>query len=242
MHELDDPALRQKLAPHRRSTWIPQVEEGAGAPDASRFGGTPWLRPGESWPACFGCGRPMQFFLQLNARDLPQPAAQALEGGMVQFFYCIREDPACEQDWEGWAPLSKASVIRLIPRDDLGGDAVGAPDAEAFPPRHVTGWTEAADYPNVEETETLGIALSDEETDALYDAEFPHSGEKLLGWPHWVQGIEYPECPACGSRMELLVQVDSDHNIPHMWGDAGVGHITQCPRHRNRLAFGWACY
>jgi hypothetical protein len=27
-----------------------------------------------------------------------------------------------------------------------------------------------------------------------------------------------------------------------MFGDSGIGHITQCPEHKEVLAFGWACH
>lgn len=41
--------------------------------------------------------------------------------------------------------------------------------------------------------------------------------------------------------MELLFQIASEENLPYTFGDVGVGHVTQCPAHRERLAFGWAC-
>ena len=56
--------------------------------------------------------------------------------------------------------------------------------------------------------------------------EFPHSGEKLGGWPMWVQSVEYPSCPECGAEMTLLFQIDSERNLPYMFGDVGCGHIT----------------
>ncbi len=132
-------------------------------------------------------------------------------------------------------------MVRLIPRDDLASGAAAAPGAGMFPAKRITGWTERADYPNVEEAESLGLQLSDEETEEIYEDAFPLPGEKLMGWPLWVQGLEYPDCPTCGTRMELLFQVDSEQNLPYMFGDMGVGHVTQCPRHRGQLAFGWAC-
>ena len=66
-------------------------------------------------------------------------------------------------------------------------------------------------------------------------------GDKLAGWPAWVQGVEYPSCALCGSRMLQLFQVDSEDNIPFMFGDVGCGNITQCPEHKEIVAFGWAC-
>jgi hypothetical protein len=66
-------------------------------------------------------------------------------------------------------------------------------------------------------------------------------GDKLLGWPHWIQGVEYPECPTCEARMEYVFQIDSEKNLPLMWGDGGIAHVTRCPTHREVFALGWAC-
>jgi hypothetical protein len=67
-------------------------------------------------------------------------------------------------------------------------------------------------------------------------------GDKLASWPAWIQNVEYPNCPRCARRMAHLFQVDSEHNVPFMFGDAGCGHITQCPEHKEVVAFGWACH
>lgn len=241
MSDLTDPALRQKLTRHRRIAWMPEVVDGEGPPDGSRLGGGPWLRPGEAWPTCGNCGRPMQLFVQLDARDLPAPGARVLEGGLLQFFYCISSDPPCDAECEAWAPGARSTLVRLIARDDVAGGTAAVPERGMFPEKRIVGWTEHPDYPTWEEASELGVALTDEESDALADAGFPLVGEKLLGWPFWVQGIEYPGCPDCGERMEVLFQIDSEQHLPYMFGDSGVGHVTQCPRHRNRLAFGWAC-
>ena len=124
----------------------------------------------------------------------------------------------------------------------------GAPAGETralpagmFPPRRITGWTETEDYPNYEELDDLGAPLDEDELDGLAD-EFPREGEKLLGWPYWVQGVEYPECRVCGTQMTMLFQMDSSRTLPFMFPDAGAGHITQCPIHPDELAFGWACH
>lgn len=236
--------LDERIAPYRRQAWIPQVAEGDGAPDGSKFSGRPWLHPGEAWPACGNCHRPMQLFVQLDARDLPPEAAPRLDGGIFQLFYCTSTGPACEVDAEAWAPGARSTLARLVAPDASGGGA-GAPGPGPegmFPPGRIVGWTAADDYPNWEELQELGAPITDEEWDELADGDFPRQGEKLLGWPFWVQGVEYPACPECGKTMELLFQVDSERNLPYMFGDAGVGHVTQCPVHRHRLAFGWACY
>jgi uncharacterized protein YwqG len=88
----------------------------------------------------------------------------------------------------------------------------------------------------------LGINLSDDEFERLYELEIePKSGDKLAGWPLWIQGVEYPSCPICQAEMSLVFQIDSEDNVPYMFGDVGCGHITQCREHKEQLAFAWAC-
>jgi hypothetical protein len=42
--------------------------------------------------------------------------------------------------------------------------------------------------------------------------------------------------------MGHVFQVDSEDHVPFMFGDAGCGHVTQCPDHKEVVAFGWACF
>jgi len=67
----------------------------------------------------------------------------------------------------------------------------------------------------------------------------PLSGEKLGGWPLWVQEVNYPTCPVCGNKMRFLLQIDSNKTLPYVFGDYGCGHITQCSEHNSVLAFTW---
>jgi hypothetical protein len=41
--------------------------------------------------------------------------------------------------------------------------------------------------------------------------------------------------------MQVIFQLDSEQNLPHGWGDMGVGHLSLCQQHPDTLAFGWAC-
>lgn len=239
MSDIDSSELGRKLAPFRRRAWIPETADGDGGPGDSKFSGRPWLSPEEGWPACGNCGRPMQLFVQLSARDLPSEAEARLGGGILQLFYCTSEEPHCESECEAFFPDAKSTLLRLLPPPGAAG--AGEPPSGTFPPRRIVGWTEVVDYPNWEELEELGVPLGDEEGDALAEQDYPRSGEKLLGWPAWVQSVEYPSCPECGRRMEMLFQIDSEQNLPYMFGDVGTGHVTQCPVHEHRLAFGWAC-
>ena len=41
--------------------------------------------------------------------------------------------------------------------------------------------------------------------------------------------------------MELVLQIDSEQAVATMWGDVGIGHVTQCPNDPDVLTFAWAC-
>ena len=50
-----------------------------------------------------------------------------------------------------------------------------------------------------------------------------------------------PGVGAFGDAMHELFQLDSQGNVPLMFGDMGTGHLFQCDAHRSRVAFTWAC-
>jgi len=229
------------IAPYRRKAWKPLVADNDGSLSASKFSGMPWLKQNEDWPQCQNCGKPMQLFVQLNLDELPEALEGEFGHGLLQMFYCTGQEPLCEVECEAFFPFAKSVLTRVV---QAGGDAhsIEIPAIEnLFPPKHITGWEEIDDCPNGEEGEALGLELEESEWEALSEEGFPQSGDKLAGWPHWVQGVEYPNCPLCGERMRLLFQLDSDDHVPYMFGDVGCGHITQCKHHKNQLAFGWAC-
>jgi hypothetical protein len=238
---IDLAELTERLKEHRQVAYLPVAEPGDGAPTASKFSGVPYLAPGEAWPRCANCGQAMQMFVQLAGDALPPDARERIAPGeLLQFFYCMNVDPCCEADCEAYLPHAKSTLLRIVTPAEGAHTGADMP-AGMFAPARIVGWTAVDDYPNHEELGDAEVAISDAEFDALVD-DFPRSGEKLLGWPLWVQSVEYPDCRVCGSRMELLFQIDSEDNLPYMWGDVGVGHITQCREHRGELAFGWACH
>ncbi|WP_309892740.1 DUF1963 domain-containing protein [Archangium sp.] len=259
---MDAKSILKALQPwrdaHQRIAWLPQVKSGPGRAAGSRFGGLPWLPRGESHPACDNCDRPLRLLLQLELQSLPEPARQHLGRGLLQVFYCERED--CEQECDGWSPFSEAHRVQLV--DATDGD-LAAPAGNPFPPKEISGWKQAEDHPAAAEHEELGldfeydfdantvrvrcpeigldappIGIHDLEAETVANALM---GDKLLGWPHWIQGVEYPECPKCQARMEHVFQLDSENHLPLMWGDAGIAHVTRCPTHREVFALGWAC-
>lgn len=177
------------------------------------------------------------------------------------------EHPDCygEDGWEAFTDT--ASRVRVLP---AAVGVVRGSARDDFPARHVVAWERFDDVPGLDEAQGLGLGYelfrapgadprttewswrlswttegephSLEVPGAQLDAiASPATGDKLAGWPYWVQNVEYPLCPRCDSEMQLVVQIDSEDHVPYMWGDCGCGHITQCPQHLDVVAFGWAC-
>ena len=229
------------IAPFKRTAWKPIVEDGDGAPYASKFSGLPWLTASEDWPPCGNCGKPAQLFIQLNLDLLPEPLRNEFGRGLLQMFYCTSADPACDVDCEGWSPFSRCVTARVVQPQGDPRVVEASSLVNAFPPKLITGWQELDDYPTWAEGEGLAVELEDSEWKALNGQGFARDGDKLAGWPAWQQGVEYPACPICSEEMRLVFQLDSEDNLPFMFGDVGCGHITQCKTHKDQVAFGWAC-
>lgn len=236
----------EKLQSFEKPAWKPIVEDTDGSLTASKFSGTPWLAQPEDWPTCSNCKQPMQLFVQLNLSELPEPLQNHFGTGLIQLFYCTSTEPLCEDDCEAYFPFSASVVVRLV-APESGKNEIVIPDiVNYFPARQIIGWEACApEWPMWEEAEDglteAGVTLSAEEMEFLDDCR-PELGDKVGGWPHWIQGVEYPNCPLCDTTMHYVFQIDSDDHLPHRFGDSGCGHITQCPEHKEQLAFGWACF
>lgn len=234
--------LKAILEPYKRLAWFPNTIEKDSNSTSSKFSGIPALLKDEKWPCCCNCNEPMQLFLQLNFQDIPKAQKQLFRKGILQVFYCTNWDKECEVNCEAFFPFSKSTLVRIV---DYKNGIIASPEKSpvkgAFPERQIIGWESKEDYPNWEELEILGVTITDEQSEMLYDLEYPLPKDKLLGWPYWVQGVEYPDCPECGEPMKLIFQIDSEDNLPYMFGDVGCSHITQCEKHKDKLAIAWAC-
>lgn len=244
---------------HARTTWLPQLApEGDAAPLGSRYGGLPAVGPeGErELPRCARCARPLRLLLQLSLPTLPAQAQRVLgEAGLLQAFHC--QEPECGQELLGWAPFSGAHAVRRV-----DGRTTCAPYGEPFPVRAISGWQPALDHPDPAEHEALGLHYDyrfEERTARIrcpatglespylpLSAVAPESlsrareGDKLLGWPSWAQGVDYPPCPGCQAPMRSVYQLDSGRHLPVAFGDAGRVTLFQCEAHRERLTLSWA--
>lgn len=224
--------LRPEIRALVRPAWKPIVESEEGTPGATRFGGRPGLLSGETWPACGNCGKPMLFFLQVNLGEAPG----SFGSGLLQFFYCIDVDSDCNE----YEPFSRIQRVRIVDPVQVAVPRE-LPKVDLFPARRVFELTELEDLPNLDEMCELGVELSKDDERSMETLKLPVGGDKLGGWPAWVQNVEYPKCPECDSTMRTVFQLESEDNVPYMWGDVGNGHITQCVQHPDVLAFSWAC-
>ena len=202
----------------------------------------------------------MPLFLQLDLGDLPAELGQRFGTGLLQLFYCTRDD--C-QGFGGWEPFANdLSRVRVV-QPTRPGLVTSVPELDGpFAAKRIVGWTGFTDLPSPDEHDELGLKytydfdagtlrlecpeLDFDITNRMKDSpveEMANSepGDKLAGRPAWVQNVEYPHCPRCGKRMVHIFQVDSEDNVPFMFGDAGCGHITQCPEHKEVVAFVWSC-
>ncbi len=234
--------LKPILESHKRLAWFPIIVEKQSNPTSSKFSGIPALSKDETWPCCSNCNEPMQLFLQLNSQDLPKSEKRVFGEGMLQVFYCTNWDKECEESCEAYFPFSKSTLVRVV---DYKNEIIASPEKNpvknTFSEKQIIGWKSKEDYPNWEELENMGVILTNEQCDLLCDLEYPLPKDKLLGWPCWVQGVEYPDCPECGKPMKHIFQIDSEDNLPYMFGDMGCSHITQCESHKDKLAIAWAC-
>jgi uncharacterized protein YwqG len=236
------------ILPFKHAAWKPIVKKKDGSITDSKFSGVPYLKAEEEYPRCENCGKALQLFIQLNLDQLPEAVGNNYGSGLLQLFYCINEKPLCEVECEAFFPFAKSVLVRIVQIEQNIPSSGKSILESLFPPRLITGWKEVEDYPNWEERESLGTEIAEVDWENLvdewgtsFDEWFPHGGDKLAGYPRWIQSIEYPDCPVCGEQMQLVFQIDSDDNLPYMFGDVGCGHITQCKNHKDQLAFGWAC-
>ncbi|MFN8019911.1 MAG: DUF1963 domain-containing protein [Acidimicrobiales bacterium] len=148
----------------------------------------------------------------------------------------------------------------MIPHEALTSSV--DPSGELAPAVPIVGWEAFSDEPDAEDHADCGLLSSYDFRAKTHHLRCPSvgvdvtvgrgdieveeivaaaEGDKLGGWPRWIQAAEYPACPTCGRQMSVLFQLDSNDHVPYMFGDMGIGHITQCPDHQNVVAFGWAC-
>ncbi|MEQ3635234.1 DUF1963 domain-containing protein [Alcanivorax sp.] len=232
--------IKHKLAILSRPAWRPRV--GPAVPGArSKFGGLPLLKPNEAWPCCGHCHQPMQLFVQLDSLDLPVEARSAFGDGVLQVFYCTNAEEDCEVLGHAHLPFSDATLVRVIPRQQAKGfDALPVNIPDAFIEQSLTGWQWTADFPDRQEpvanNEDVPVGMGDLLQSHHYA---PRSGDKFLGWPHWVGEASYPLCSCCNKTMKFILQMGSADTLPFWFGNSGYAYVFQCETNYQMLTMSW---
>jgi len=222
----------------KRTTYLPITKPNENEfSEKSKFGGLPYLRNSKDWPICQGCNSIMQFYLQLNLKEIPVNKST----GLIQLFYCNSFKSCFEL--QPYNPFSKATSCRKIEIKSKGTSTrIKFQADKIFDEKIVIGWDAKDDYPDLYELEENGVDFNFKRWDGLgynYDRILAKKGiesvlaPKLFGWPFWLQSIKYPKDRRTGNNMEFLFQLD--------YLADGIGHIFQSPDNDNELAFSGDC-
>lgn len=231
---------QQQLEAFKRTAYLPVTKSHSGRFSIhSKIGGLPYLRHAEDWPTCPNCQKKMALLLQLNGQELPHSS----DSQIIQLFYCINEEKECEIELESFFPFSKGVVARRIEKLEAAF-TVDYPPEVTLTEHEITKWIAKDDYPHYEEYDQLGLDISSEAMEYLEERNLcvPLEGDKLYGWPYWVQSEEYPVDSETEEKFSPLFQLDSQDRLHHLFGDAGIGHLTQSNRPPHEMTFAWACY
>lgn len=225
--------VRAGLAAHLRAAWLPVLDEPGEGP-GSRLGGRPLLAPGEPWPGCPSCARPMPLALQLGREGLPDEAAAAFAPGAewLQLFSCV--DPGCPCEWPEGAS-ARNRLLRWLAGPCAPASEAALPEGRGDP-AELAGWEERSEAPDRGD----GPEPAPEDRPA-WERVRAARGDKLLGWPRWGEGPDWPGCPRCGERMSLLFQLDAGRGrLRGLFAADGLGHVMSCRAHPDELRFAWA--
>jgi hypothetical protein len=234
--------IKQKLAAHRRTAYVPRVVGREVLPDQSKFAGVAWINEGDTWPACGYCGKPMQLLLQLSLSELPVRFEGWPERGFVQVFYCTVEETYCEQAGkDAFSPFGKFLCARVLNPTNRCA-FTSSPVENPLPAKGIVGWEGQDDYPSWEEVNAIAPGLLSEEDVAQLGGEHKLPtlwADKLGGWQVGPQGVRRPLCPECGLRMTYFFQIGDRDNLDYMFGDCGIAHLFRCEAHPHTLGFEW---
>jgi len=225
-------------------------------------------------------------FWTVTLAELSLEAQALDGSGLLQLFYCMQEgakrDGLCR--CEGFEYFAECHLTRIVQPVGTGA-VVSIPEGMGrFKPKTIVRWETCDDFPHNDDLHLFGLSITYTTrkrkiiqvecpgagvTPELFPAELrdrfdyfdeeeldPIGGEKLGGWPNWLQTTGYPDCPTCGTRMRLVFQTlpDLEYKVPipvrhETWvqeylelGDGGMGYIMQCPAHPHVLTFGWQCH
>jgi len=215
MGAAEDAALDAWLVPRVRPRTVVRLErtDAPMAPTAARFGGTPYLVAGETWPMCV-CGLPLAFICQLP-----------VDTGLVAFYFCWDCFP---QD-----PEPGPWTLRMYddPRDD-NAITIAQPDGARVTERCAVRFEAGRSLPvwegrecDAPELRALARAANSESPWEAYTAACERCAgpqeivSAIGGYPHWLQSDEHPE----GTR--FMASVDTEEAAGITWGDVGMVYL-----------------
>jgi len=150
---------------------------------------------------------------------------------------------------ESFRPFSGAHLVRRTAGS--GEPASPPPGTTVLEEARIRDWTEVEDHPDPSEHRSLGLDATydfasnrlsvrcavppiaaldlDMKTHSVEQISTAVQGDKLGGWPHWVQDMEYPNCPSCSKPMQLFFQLGSRDHVGVEFGDQGTALVMHCP-------------
>ncbi len=247
--------LRATLGPwldqHSRPGWKPSFGSGDGDRPFGWYNATPPAGAGPT-PTCGECEDPMELVLAVDLSGVPAELGHPLREGMVEVYYCNGGlDLECYP--ETWDPYAAGHHVRVV--DPYGSDA--GPTGG----RVITGWELTTDRPDRDDLIELGAQISfgsDDFRFAVPDAGIdldvgygehldevigtPAQGDKLGGWPNWVQYRQHAACSTCGEELTHFYQLDDGGPHGLMFGDAGCAYVGYCRTHPEIMTLHWQCH
>ena len=190
----------------------------------SKIGGLPTFVDAMAWPQCPGCGRALEFWLQIRL-DRPLPLSTAYT--MAYIFACpgerdIRQRAGCRR-WSGPSAW----------RDQVGGVLLQRHTVTPFTPRGAPpSQPEYALRFECGEEPDAGIVLLANDLDDDRLAPF-REVTKLGGAPVWWHTARSPRCPACGGAMRFVFQLHTAQaglDLDLDGGNYGEGYVFLCER------------
>jgi ankyrin repeat protein len=215
--------LKVLLKKDKRKAYYPIFEDIELRLCESRFGGQPWVQ--DEYPRPQSDGKVLPLVLQLNLNEHPHKKER--RNKLLQVFY----------NKNAWG--DGRGVVRCIPLEGEGRVEEGP----AFPVLNISGWSKAkSDFPSINtDSARIKQTLSEEQIAMLRFLNV--SGDKLGGWPDWVQDSNYPICSQCqGLQSQLIFQLEGGRTLPVDWGDAGIAYLLCCPKHPSEMSFITQCY
>lgn len=229
-------SVRTKMKRHARVTQVAKTKRGDASRTASKVGGIPWLDTVDDWPRCGHCDNPMQFLFQLNLEETGQLKGGPQGTGFLQVFYCTTPDTYCDELGSNpFSPFGKHLCARHYrPKVNSPTAIKKSPAPDPLQRKTIIDWIPTTEYPVFEDTLKLkDVEFTDEEADFMCRDAPTVTNEKLGGWPGFIQGADYPECPTCKQPMQFVFQLSSF--------ESRIAFLFRCSKHKSTLAFSWQC-